>query len=177
MTEAEFIDAVAGWHDFHSALAGIAATLLGLLFVGLAINPAVMQDHSPDGMRTWAGLTFHNFLIVLAIALVVLIPDQSAEGIAIPLGLMSAHGVYRVARDIHQASRDPNPDWRGLTGISRFAIPGIAYLLGVWAAVLAWQQDLDSMYVLVWVMFLLVMSAAASCWDLLKVIGNQSPDS
>ena len=83
------------------ALAGIAATLLGLLFVGLAINPAVMQDHSPDGMRTWAGLTFHNFLIELAIALVVLIPEQSAEGLAIPIGIMCAHGVYRVARDIH----------------------------------------------------------------------------
>ena len=102
MTETEFIDAVTGWHDFHSAVAGVAATLLGLLFVGLAMNPGVMQDDGPKGMGTWAGLTFHNFLIMLAISLVVLIPEQSAEGIAIPIGLMSAHGVYRVARDIHQ---------------------------------------------------------------------------
>jgi hypothetical protein len=174
VTETAFIDAVAGWHDFHAALAGISATLLGLLFVGLAINPAVMRDDGPDGMRTWAGLTFHNFLIVLAIALVVLIPEQSAEGIAIPLGLMCVHGVYRVARDIHRASRDPDPDWRGLRALSRFAIPGTAYALGVWSAVLAWRQDIDAMYVLVWVVFLLVMSAAASCWDLLKVIGGQS---
>jgi hypothetical protein len=177
VTEAEFIDAVAGWHDFHAALAGIAATLVGLLFVGLAINPTVMQDHGPDGMRTWAGLTFHNFLIVLAIALVVLIPEQSAEGIAIPLGFMCAHGVYRVARDIQRASRDPDPEWRGSRVQSRFAAPGIAYLLGVWAAVLAWQQDIDSMYVLVWVIFLLVMSATASCWELLREIGKQAPAS
>jgi hypothetical protein len=175
MTEAAFIDAVAGWHDFHAALAGIAATLVGLLFVGLAINPRVMQDDSSDGMRTWAGLTFHNFLIVLAIALVVLIPDQSAEGIAIPIGIMCAHGVYRVARDIHRASRDPDPDWRGFRALSRFGISGIAYLLGVWAAVLAWQQDIDAMYVLVWVVFLLIMGASSSCWDLLKAIGNQTP--
>ena len=173
MTETEFIDAVAGWHDFHAALAGIAATLVGLLFVGLAINPAVMRDDGPDGMRTWAGLTFHNFLIVLSIALVVLIPEQSAEGIAIPIGIMCAHGVYRVARDIHQASRDPDPDWRGPKVVARFGLSGVAYLLGVWAAVLAWRQDLDAMYVLVWVIFLLVMSASASCWDLLKAIGSR----
>lgn len=176
MTETEFIDAVTGWHDFHSAVAGVAATLLGLLFVGLAMNPGVMQDDGPKGMGTWAGLTFHNFLIMLAISLVVLIPEQSAEGIAIPIGLMSAHGVYRVARDIYQARQDPDPEWRQVRSLGRFAFAGLAYLLGVWSAVLAWQQDIDSMYLLVWVTFLLVMTASASCWDLLKVIGRGSQE-
>ena len=172
MTETEFIDAVTGWHDFHAAVAGVAATMVGLLFVGLAMNPGLMQDDSPDGMRTWAGLTFHNFLIVLAISLVVLIPEQSAEGIAIPIGLMCAHGVYRVVGDIVRLSRTPDPDWHGYRSVTRFGFAGIAYLLGVWSAWLAWQQDIDSMYLLVWVIFLLVMSATSSCWDLLKEIGR-----
>jgi hypothetical protein len=174
VTETEFIDAVAGWHDFHAATAGISATLIGLLFVGLAMNPAVMQDDGPTGMRTWAGLTFHNFLIVLAIALVVLIPDQSAEGLALPIGLMSAHGVYRVVLDIITVARTPDPDWHWLSALSRFGFALVAYLLGLWSAWLAWQQDIDSMYVLVWVIFLLVMSASSSCWDLLKAIGTQT---
>jgi hypothetical protein len=173
MTGAIFGEAVASWHDFHAALAGIAATLIGLLFVGLALNPAVMRDDGPDGMRTWAGLTFHNFLIVLAIALTALIPDQTAPGMGIPLAILGAQGVYRVARDIGRARRDPDPDWQGMRALGRFAAPGLGYVLCVWAAVLAWQEDTAAMDVLVWVIFLLLMSAAASCWDLLKAIGNQ----
>ncbi len=174
MTETEFIDAVSAWHDFHAATAGIAATLIGLLFVGLAMNPAVMQDDGPTGMRTWAGLTFHSFLIVLAIALVVLIPEQSAEGMAIPIGMMSAHGVYRVTRDILTVARTTDPDWHWLSALSRFGFAWVAYVLGLWSAWLAWQQDIDSMYVMVWVIFLLVMSASSSCWDLLKFIGRDT---
>lgn len=177
MTEPEFIDAVAGWHDFHAATAGISATMIGLLFVGLAMNPAVMQDDGPTGMRTWSGLTFHSFLIVLAIALVVLIPEQSAEGMAIPIGLMSAHGVYRVTLDIFTVARAPDPDWHLFSALSRFGFAWIAYVLGLWSAWLAWQQDIDSMYVLVWVIFLLVMSASSSCWDLLKFIGRGRTES
>lgn len=173
MTEVRFADAVADWHDFHAALAGIAATLIGLLFVGLALNPAVMRDGDPDGTRTWAGLTFHSFLVVLAIALTALIPDQSALGMGLPLVILGVQGVYRVARDIQRARQDPDPDWQGMGALSRFAVPGLGYVLLTWAAVLAWREDADAMDMLVWVIFLLVMSAAASCWDLLKAIGNQ----
>src|SRR3712207_3029792 len=42
------------WHDFFTAVAGVAATLVGLLFVALALNPAVMADDAPTGLRTWA---------------------------------------------------------------------------------------------------------------------------
>ena len=56
------------WHDFFAAVAGVSATLVGLLFVALALNPAVMADDGLAGLGTWAGQTFHNFLIVLAVA-------------------------------------------------------------------------------------------------------------
>ena len=72
--------ALAEWHDFFAAVAGVAATLVGLLFVALALNPAVMADDGPAGLRTWAGQTFHSFLMVLVIALVVLIPDTGPLG-------------------------------------------------------------------------------------------------
>ena len=72
--ENEFAAAVDSWSAFYSAVAGAAGTLVGLLFVSLALNPTVMSDDRPAGMRIWAGQTFHSFLMVLVVALVALIP-------------------------------------------------------------------------------------------------------
>ena len=85
--------ALAEWHDFFAAVAGVSATLVGLLFVALAFNPAVMADDGPAGLRTWAGHTFHSFLLVLVIALVVLIPDTGPLGLGLPLLILGVWGV------------------------------------------------------------------------------------
>src|SRR5215210_4363999 len=94
--------ALADWHDFFAAVAGIAATLLGLLFVALALNPAVMADHGPAGLRTWAGQTFHSFLMVLVFALVILIPDTGPLGLGVPLLILGVWGVVRVIADMRR---------------------------------------------------------------------------
>lgn len=80
--------ALAEWHDFFAAVAGVAATLVGLLFVALALNPRIMADASPAGLRIWAAQTFHDFLTVLVVALIVLIPDAEAVGLGVPLLLL-----------------------------------------------------------------------------------------
>ena len=49
--ESDFAAALAEWHDFYAAVAGIAATLVGLLFVALGLNPRIMADDGPAGMR------------------------------------------------------------------------------------------------------------------------------
>ena len=96
--------AVIEWHTFFAAVAGVAATLVGLLFVALALNPAVMADKSPAGLRTWAGQTFHSFLLVLVIALVVLIPEPDPVGLGLPLLILGVWGVARVIADAAQGA-------------------------------------------------------------------------
>src|SRR5690242_11083074 len=86
--DAGFASAVAEWHDFYAAVAGVSATLVGLLFVSLAINPLVMGDRRPAGLRTWAGQTFHNFLVVLTVSLVALIPQLSVTALVATLGVV-----------------------------------------------------------------------------------------
>src|ERR671920_1536907 len=113
--EDRFAD-LAEWHDFFAAVAGVAATLVGLLFVALALNPAVMADHGPAGLRTWAGQTFYNFLIVLAVALVVLIPDADRLGLGLTLFILGVWGVVRVFADARQVRSDPAPEWHGRPG-------------------------------------------------------------
>src|ERR671917_399155 len=99
--------ALSEWHDFFAAVAGVAATLVGLLFVALALNPAVMTDDGPAGLRTWAGQTFHSFLMVLVVALILLIPDTGPVGLGVPLLIIGVWGVARVIGDLRRVRSDP----------------------------------------------------------------------
>jgi hypothetical protein len=169
---ADYAAALAQWDTFFSVAAGVSATLIGLLFVGLAINPAIMADDAPAGLREWSGQTFHSFLMVLTISMLGVLPVDTGEVLAIALVIIGVTGVLGVARAIRVAQTDPDPSWRLRGAIGRFALPLVAYGLCLWAAYLTWQDDIDAMGWLVTAIFFLTMSAAASCWDLLKVLGN-----
>ena len=165
--------ALADWHDFFAAVAGVAATLVGLLFVALALNPAVMADDGPAGLRTWAGQTFHNFLMVLAVALIALIPDTGPVGFGLPLLILGALGVARVVGDARRVRRDPAPEWHGRQALTRFASPLAGYAIALWVGAQALRGDVEAVGWLVATVFLLTMSAAGNCWDLLKEIGDR----
>lgn len=171
--ESDFAAAVASWNPFFSAVAGAAATLVGLLFVSLALNPTVMGDDRPAGLRVWAGQTFHSFLMVLVVALVALIPGETPQAIAITLGIVGVTGLVRVANDARQARTDPDPRWRTRQSLLRFLSPTLAYAISVWAAVQAWSGDPESLGWIVAIVFLLTISAVASSWDLLKAMGER----
>ena len=173
--DADFAAAAAEWHDFYAAVAGAAATLVGLLFVALALSPAVMADDAPAGPRVWAGQTFHSFLVVLGIALAGLIPAESPRGLAVALLVLGAQGVARVLGDLRRVRADPDPAWGGRRARWRFASPAAAYALCLWAAAEAWRGAVAALSWLVAVLFLLTMAAAANCWDLLKAIGAPDP--
>jgi hypothetical protein len=173
--DAGFAAALADWRDFFAAVAGAAATLVGLLFVALALSPAVMADEGPAGLRVWSGQTFHSFLVVLAIALVALIPAETGRALAITLAILGGQGAVRVAGDLRRARADPDPAWRGRPALARVAAPAAAYACCLWAGIAAWRGDDDAFGWLVAATFLLVVSASVSCWDLLKAIGGRPP--
>ena len=165
--------AVAEWHDFFAAVAGVAATLVGLLFVALALNPAVMADEGPAGLRTWAGQTFNSFLMVLVFALVVLIPDAGPVGLGLPVLILGVWGVARVIADARQVRSDPSPEWHGRSLLNRFASPLAGYAIAVWVGTQVLRGDADAVGWLVATVFFLMMSAASNCWDLLREIGDR----
>jgi hypothetical protein len=171
--DAGFASAVAEWHEFFAAVAGVSATLVGLLFVSLALNPLVMGDRRPAGLRTWAGQTFHNFLMVLTVALVALIPEQTTGTVGATLLIIGALGVFRVASDVRRTRTDPSPQWQERSALMRFASPLAGYLCCLMAGIGAWRGDADELYWLIGFVFFLMFSAASSCWDLLKVIGDR----
>lgn len=172
MPDSDFAAAVSAFNTFFSVAAGVAATLIGLLFVALSLNPAIMADDRPSGLRVWSGQTFHSFLMVLTLSMIAVIPVTSGLPFAIALAIVGATGLIGVVRAVRFAQRDPDPDWRLSRAIWRFFSPLTAYGMCLWAAYLAWRNDPDALSWMVPVIFLLVMSAASSCWELLKDLGN-----
>src|SRR5207245_1513288 len=71
--------AVGGWHDFYILAGTAAATLVGLLFVGLSLHLQIVV--SALEVRSLARVTLANFGAVLVVALFIVIPQgPSAAG-------------------------------------------------------------------------------------------------
>jgi hypothetical protein len=167
-----YADQISQWHDFYATVGGLAATLVGLLFVGLGLNPRIIAKNGPTGMRVLAAQTFHNFLILLVIALMALVPDDSARALTITLLIIGVQGIIRVAFDLRRARLDPDPHWSANQALVRYVSPALAYLICLGVAVDLSDSTSNSLGWLVAVVFLLLISATANCWDLLEAIGN-----
>jgi hypothetical protein len=167
----EFAAALADWHEFFAAVAGISATLVGLLFVALGLNPRIMADDGPIGLRVWSGQTFHSFAVLLILGLAGLVPADAGTTLAITLAILGVQGIVRVVVDAHrvrQARREALGNWGAIT---RFITPGLAYLITLWMAYAVWTRDADALGWFVAIVFLLMIGALASCWELLKAVG------
>jgi hypothetical protein len=167
----DFATALLEWHDFFAAVAGVSGTLVGLLFVALGLNPAIMADDSPAGLRVWAGQTFHSLLVVLVIGLAGLVPARVGDTFAYTLAFLGIQGVIKVVIDLRSTLADHDPYWTVRQTGLRFLSPGLAYAICLWLAYSVWQEDADALGWLIAVVLFLTMSAASSCLDLLKEIG------
>jgi hypothetical protein len=169
--DTEFATALLEWHDFFATIAGVSGTLVGLLFVALGLNPAIMADESPAGLRVWAGQTFHSLLVVLVIGLAGLVPARVGETFAITLAFLGVQGIVRVITDLRRLTVARDPEWNVRQVFIRFFAPATAYVICLWLAYSVWNRDEDALGWLIAIVLLLTMSAASSCLDLLKEIG------
>jgi hypothetical protein len=161
------------WHDFYLTAGASAATLIGLLFVGLSINLDAFTADEGATLRLLAEQAFSNLIYVLLIALFVLIPNQDPESLTIELGIIGAFGVVRVARR-----------WRTFGGrgdrfghraylLRRVGLPGLASLGLVLVALWISRDWFSAFFWLVGVVLVYLMSAADSAWDLLVEVGRE----
>lgn len=175
--DADFAAALAEWHDFFATIAGVSGTLVGLLFVALGLNPAIMADDSPAGLRVWAGQTFSSLLSTLIICIAGLVPSETGQALAVTLAITGGQGIVRMIVELRQVSIDRDPEWNLRHLITRFISPALAFLLCLWLAERVWNRDAEALGWLMGIVFLLTLNAASSCWDLLKEIGVQHRDS
>ena len=64
------------WHDFFLAVAGAAAVLAGLVFVGVSINLDIIMSNRGYGLRGRALEALILFVAVLIATILLLVPEQ-----------------------------------------------------------------------------------------------------
>jgi hypothetical protein len=161
------------WHDFYVTAGAAAATLVGLLFVGLSINLDAVTAEEGSGLRLLAEQAFSNFVFVLLIALFVLIPNQDATSLTIELGIVGALGAARVARRWRSFGRRPDRFGGRNYLLRRLGVPGLASVALILIAFWFPRDALSAFFWLLGVVLIFLTSAADSSWDLLVEVGRE----
>ena len=165
-----FQAALQGWHDFYVVAGSAAATLVGLLFVGLSLHLRAVITR-PE-VRSLARATLTNFAIVLLLAMFILIP-QSSTGLSQELIFSGLVSVAILAPNLLRAARSPTHTLRAIQLTFRFGVSVLGSAAVVAAGVLfsngSYQAGLTAMAVVA--ITLLVVSLRNS-WDLLVSVGE-----
>jgi hypothetical protein len=166
-------ETIQGWHDFYVTAGAAAATLVGLLFVGLSLHIRVVVSH-PD-VRSLARATLTDFFVVLLVALVVLAPTTNAPTTATWLIGVGVVSLVLVVRPALQGFRTRRPRTLGLwVLISRFGLSALCFVGVVITGVVFGRGDFESGLtgLLVLVIALLVI-AVRNTWDLLVTVADR----
>ncbi|MGI9255062.1 MAG: hypothetical protein ACR2J8_15065, partial [Thermomicrobiales bacterium] len=62
------------WQNFYNLTGTATATLMGLLFVSLSLNPALVTAPSQSHIRAWAGQTMSNLIALLLLSMLCMMP-------------------------------------------------------------------------------------------------------
>src|SRR5438045_3399996 len=174
MSHADFAALAPRWHDFYLTAGAAAATLIGLLFVGISINLDEFATDEGTGIRVLAEQAFSNFVFVLLIALFVLIPDQDQQSLTAELAFIGALGTIRILRRVSAFRReqaDPVGGWRHT--VRRLGLSAGASVGAVGVAAIVSSNPISAFYWLVAVVLIYLTSAADSAWDLLIEVGRE----
>ncbi|MGE5263658.1 MAG: hypothetical protein ACM3S0_09770 [Acidobacteriota bacterium] len=162
-----FTQAVTSWHDFYIMTGTAAASLLGLLFVGLSLNLEIISRQENIRLSGLATQTFGNFVYVIFLSITMLIPDQNSLGVGIPLLIMGFYGTLANGRALFRAVRKPNPAWGPGYVFWRFVGPVLASLGLLVVSFYAFQSNAGALYGLIAVIIILLLVATRNSWDLL----------
>lgn len=151
------------WQLAYAAIAGVAATLSGLLFVALSVRLTAADAEKRPWMLFMAKRSFIDFLAVLALALLFLMPKLTLQAVGwTQLGL----GASRVAWHVRH--------WRMYHAVAvkgqhlrEYLAPvgaTLVLLIAGLGALLAWPDVLKTTYV---ASLMLLFGACQNAWRLL----------
>jgi len=168
-----FTQQMGAWQPFFITLAGICATLAGLLFVALSLHATSLHDAESSNLKRLAQQTFGDFLQVLFVGLFYLVPLANARFFGITTLFIVVIGVKEMAQRFLDAWRDRAHSQHRAYIIRRFglsllgrvmlALAGILLILQNDTRAYAWQ---DLMFVFSGSVVLLI-AAIRNAWYLL----------
>ncbi len=162
-----FTEQLRDWQFFYSTVAAASATLTGLLFVSLSINIEKIKTRAGGGLMRTARRSFEDFLYVLMIALVFLVPHPVPIGLAIALFVLGiVRGVGLVVHSV-RSSRLTHRRTSAAETLREYALPAVACLGLIAVGVEVLRGDTVSIFGLVLVIAALLITASWNAWILL----------
>jgi hypothetical protein len=159
-----------GWHEFYSIIGEAAASLVGLLFVGLSLHLKIVLSHKD--VQALARATFSSFGLTLVLALFMVAPETEAANLGWELVGLGVVASLLVVRSIVTGvrSNERTISYRRL--LLRFGITVLTFL-GVIATggVLVAGDSSDALGWLVAISIFLVVISLRNSWDLLVSVG------
>jgi purine-cytosine permease-like protein len=170
----DFPQVLKDWQPFFSAVAGASVTLAGLLFVSLSLRFDKIRKHPEADFMRLARNSFADFLYVLMLGLIFLVPHPVPVGLAVALfvlGASSAVGLFRV-----RPAGKYQPSEKKKTGqiFRESALPAVASLGLIVVSVEIMRGDMTSIYALVLVVAALLATASWNAW--LILVEEPHPD-
>lgn len=152
---------------YFSAVAQVSGGLVGLVFVALTFNIKTLGLRGSPAMSALAQQTLSDFLVVLVLSLLMLVPHQSGFEIGVALALLGAAGIWRAGRSllIVRRSEPENGPRRLLLHRSGLSFLGNALILGAALLLLVQAQNASTITQLLFsAPILLILSGCRTAW-------------
>jgi hypothetical protein len=160
-------DFLTRWQPFFGAVAGVAATFAGLLFVSLSINRERITAQQNRILLRVARRTFGDLMFTLFISLVFLLPTHDSTTLGVPLFILATCRCWLLARSFYRSAREIPQKTTGFGGVREY-VSQIISLLGLVAATIEiYRGKLLFAYLLVPVIAFLLLNASMNAWSLL----------
>ena len=164
------------WANFFGALAQVSGGLVGLVFVALSLNTRALGAGGDPLLGALARQTFGDFVILLLLSLVMLVPHTSSANVGtIVLGstAIDAIGLVRSLARLRRHLRGPSATWEIL---QRFAVSGLGHLMLILVGIELMRGNLNydlTGSLLISGVILMVVSGCRSAWLLVTREGRQ----
>ena len=160
---------IQGWHAFYVLAGTAAATLVGLLFVGLTLHLAVIVER-PD-VRTLARMTFASFGLALFLSLFVVI-RQTASALGTELIIGGVVSVTTVVPSLVATVRSPTRTLTRYHLMLRFGLSSLACGGVILAGILIQAVDVTTGLWSLWIVTVVLLAVSLrNTWDLLVEVG------
>jgi hypothetical protein len=160
-----------GWHDFYSLTGTAAASLVGLLFVGLSLHLRVVITH-PD-VRALARVTMTTFGVSLILALFMLVPEHDPASTGQELIGLGVVALLLIGPSLISGVRSGERTLGFRRLILRFGLGALTFaaLIAIGGVLIGGEYQ-TSLPWLVGVAVFLLVSSLRNSWELLVSVGQ-----
>ena len=163
-----FKQSLQNWQFFFASVATASATLTGLLFVSLSLNRIRWSGDRSHPILRIARNTFADFLYVLMIALVFLVPHPVPLSLTVALLVLGvASGGGLILREVRQYDKVSKKLLDAKLILRRIGLPSIASIGLIVVAIEIALGNYEAIYGLVGVIAALLVTACWNAWLLL----------